>query len=75
MRSNLSELFQLPSEKGSTIKGKNLLPFGANSFLLELNSLKKGWCARKQTGSQIICLPCEKWRKLYEVYLFPIRCT
>ena len=23
------------SEKGSTIKGKNLLPVGANSFLLE----------------------------------------
>ena len=25
----------LPSEKGSTLKGKNLLPRGANSFLLE----------------------------------------
>ena len=24
-----------PSEKGSTLKGKNLLPRGANSFLLE----------------------------------------
>ena len=24
-----------PSEKGSTLKGKNLLPLGANSFLLE----------------------------------------
>ena len=29
----LSELF-LP-QKGSTLKGKNLLPMGANSFLLE----------------------------------------
>ena len=26
---------QFPSEKGSTLKGKNLLPMGANSFLLE----------------------------------------
>ena len=25
----------ISSEKGSTIKGKNLLPLGANSFLLE----------------------------------------
>ena len=25
----------LPSENGSTPKGKNLLPLGANSFLLE----------------------------------------
>ena len=25
----------LPSEKGSTLKGKNLLPVGANSFLLD----------------------------------------
>ena len=24
-----------PTEKGSTLKGKNLLPVGANSFLLE----------------------------------------
>ena len=27
--------FCLPSEKGSTLKGKNLLPLGAGSFLLE----------------------------------------
>ena len=26
---------QDPSEKGSSLKGKNLLPMGANSFLLE----------------------------------------
>ena len=30
-----SKLFCIPSEKGSTLKGKNLLPMGANSFLLE----------------------------------------
>ena len=26
---------QVPSGKGSTLEGKNLLPVGANSFLLE----------------------------------------
>ena len=31
----LLRLFFLPSGKGSTLKGKNLLPLGANSFLLE----------------------------------------
>ena len=31
----LSKLLCLTSEKGSTLKGKNLLPQGANSFLLE----------------------------------------
>ena len=31
----LVSCFYFPSEKGSTIKGKNLLPMGANSFLLE----------------------------------------
>ena len=31
----LSTLFLLPSEKGPTLKGKNLLPVGADSFLLE----------------------------------------
>ena len=28
------KMFLLPSKKGSTLKGKNLLPAGANSFLL-----------------------------------------
>ena len=32
---NLTIIFFLPSEKRSTLKGKNLLPMGANSFLLE----------------------------------------
>ena len=31
----LSKLFFLPSEKGCTLKGKNLLPEGANSFFSE----------------------------------------
>ena len=38
MLSRETPLLQLPlflSEKGSTLKGKNLLHMGANSFLLE----------------------------------------
>ena len=31
----LSELHLFPSEKGSILKGKNLLTMGTNSFLLE----------------------------------------
>ena len=34
-REGTVKLFCFPSEKGSTLKGKNLLPLGANSFLLE----------------------------------------
>ena len=30
-----SNCFYCPSEKGSPLKGKNLLPMGANSFLIE----------------------------------------
>ena len=33
---------QAPSEKGSTQKGKNLLPEGANSFLLKQTPFQKG---------------------------------
>ena len=29
-----------PSEKGSALKGKNLLPWGANSFLFEKTSFQ-----------------------------------
>ena len=37
----LSKSFCFPSEKGSTLKGKNLLPLGANSLLLEEIPLQK----------------------------------
>ena len=33
---------QISSEKGSTLKGKNLLPGGANSFLFRVDPFKKG---------------------------------
>ena len=37
----LLKCFYHPSENGSTIKGKNLLLLGANSFLLELTLFQK----------------------------------
>ena len=37
----VSKFFRLPSEKGSSLKGKNLLPQGANSFLLEKTLFQK----------------------------------
>ena len=36
-----SKLFLLPSEKRYTLKGKNLLPLGANSFLSEQTPFQK----------------------------------
>ena len=47
--------FCLPAEKASTLKGKNLLLVGANSFLLELTSFQKGVDAEVDT---VGCLPC-----------------
>ena len=38
----MSKVFSSPSEKGSILQGKNLLPLGANSFLVELTPFQKG---------------------------------
>ena len=38
----LKNCFLLSSEKGSTLKGKNLLPGGAKSFPLEQTPFQKG---------------------------------
>ena len=38
----LSKRIGLPSVKGPTLKGKNLLPSGAKAFLLEQTSFQKG---------------------------------
>ena len=35
-------IYGTPSEKESTLKGKNLLPMGANSFLLEWTHFQMG---------------------------------
>ena len=48
----LSKLFCLPSGKGSSLKGKNLLPGGANSFLLEYTPFRRGlmfWNANRKS--------------------------
>ena len=40
----LAKLFLLPSEKGSSLKGKNLLPRGANSFIFRVDPyIKEYW--------------------------------
>ena len=38
----LSSLFLSPSEKWSTLRGKNLLPLGANSFLYRIDPFSEG---------------------------------
>ena len=43
-KETLSKLFCLLSEKGSSLKGKNLLPLRANSFLLEKTSFSERVC-------------------------------
>ena len=44
---NLSKLFCLPSEKGSTLIGKNWLPKGANSFLQSRPLFRRDLMCRK----------------------------
>ena len=57
----LSKLILLPSEKGSSLKGKNLLPLGANSILLEKTSFQKRICVQESKPEAIkSCLPCQK---------------
>ena len=57
----------LPLEKGSTIKGENLLPKGVDPFL------EGTWCAWKQAGSHKSCLPCTKWQKVYQYCINPVK--
>ena len=58
------------SVKGSTLKGKYLLPTGSKFFPLRLNPFLEGTlCAGMQTGSHI---PCLKIWKPYLVYNYPL---
>ena len=57
------KIFSLPSENVSVLKGKNLLPDGAFSFLLEKTLFRRVWLAGKQRGSHKSCLPCKTLRK------------
>ena len=50
----LSKLIRFPFNKGSTLKGKNFLPLGTNSFLLERTFLEGTWWTEKETGSKRI---------------------
>ena len=54
----LVKLFCAPSEKRSTLKGKNLLPRGANSFLLGYAPFQKGVGVpeRKQEITKVVSL-------------------
>ena len=54
-----SPAHQNPSENGSALKGKNLLPTGANSFLVELTHFQK------EAKLILIELPPLKWIYMY----------
>ena len=45
----LSKLFLCPPEKGSTLKGKNLLSMGANSFFKSRPLFQKGLGVQVET--------------------------
>ena len=63
----LVKFFKPPSEKESTIKGKNLLPMRANSFLLYVDDFMEGhWCIGPQKiGTRKSYLPCKKGGQPY----------
>ena len=48
----------VPSEKGSTLKGKTLLHLSANSFLIEQNSFRNGGKAILTPSKVYPCTPC-----------------
>ena len=53
----LSKMFLSPSEKGSTLKEKNLLPLEANSFLLQLTTFQKELGVQVSKQEVAILLP------------------
>ena len=53
------KLVCLPSEKGSTLKRKNLLPLGSKFFPFRVDLFsERVWCAGKQTESHKSYLSC-----------------
>ena len=52
----LSKLSCHLSEKGPTLKGKNLLPVGANSFLFEKTPFRKGTGVEDRKRSHKSCV-------------------
>ena len=66
----LPKLFMLHIEKGSTLKGKKIALLGSKLFPFRVDLFTEGnWCKGKQTGSHKSFLPCQKWCKIYQVYL------
>ena len=63
-----TKLFYFPSENGSTLKGKNLLPMGANAFLSEWATFRKGFMSRKANKLQKLS-PCKKCTHVYSAPL------
>ena len=58
VETTLLKLLCLPSEKGSTPKGKNLLPIGSKFFPFSVDPFLEGtWCAGNQTGTHKSYLP------------------
>ena len=60
-------MFLLPSEKGSTLKGKNLLPLGALSFKSRPH-LRRGLVCRKTVRVLQKLSPLSEWWKMYQAY-------
>ena len=61
----------LPSEKWSTLKGNNFLPF---SFRVRPFSEGAKY-VRKQNENHKSCCPCKRWQKIYQMYPVPFRLT
>ena len=56
-------------EKGSTLKGENLLPLGANSLLLEWTSFQKGFAVWETKQEVTGLFPLLKLCQVYPVTL------
>ena len=65
--SNSSNIVFAPSEKGSTLKGKNLLPSANRSFNSRVTPFQKGISVRKANRKiqKFSLLPCTNWQKLF----------
>ena len=69
---NSIQIVCIHSEKGSTLKGKDLHPVGANSFLSEKTPLQKGHVCRKANKKLQTSSPLLKWWVKYLVYPFTL---
>ena len=70
--STLTEFAPLPSKMESTLKGKNLLPREANSFLLEQTPFQKGLGTQESKTEVTKIVSCEHGRKSVRFIQFPL---